>query len=441
MHCLPSAHTIQPLPDLFGSIELPFLLVLGIALGVVVLLVIIWSIRHRTDPDFKIDEQPEEFSLARESITSLTHSGCTGGNEVTLRENGDGFFPILFEDIDGAERSVHFESYLWKPGELSDRLTKHLSDAATRGVAVRVLLDATGGKISTEQKDKLKAAGAEVHLFRQLNLVNLGRMNSRDHRKIAVIDGRIGFVGGHCVVDTWLGNAEDREHFRDISVRVRGPVVNDIQGAFSENWIEATNSLFFGDAYFPKLDKEGDCDVHVARVNPSGVTSSVKLLHHVVIECARKKILIQNPYFLPDPSAIDSLRRAVERGVDVQVMIPSVDATDNALVQHASHHRFGALMKHGVRIHEYDKTLLHQKVMTVDGVWAAVGSTNFDDRSFEINDEITLGIWSETLAQKLEEIFERDLKSCRELSLDGWKGRGIMHKLKDQTFFLINEQL
>ncbi len=429
------------MPDLLQRIPIPLLVVAGVVLAVAVLLVIIWSIRHRTDPDFRIENPPERFELARQSITGLTHSGCASGNEVRLLENGDGFFPRLFADIDDAARSVHFESYLWKPGELSDRLTKHLVDAAKRGVDVKVLLDWTGGKISTEQDERLTSAGASVQRFRQLSLKNLGRMNSRDHRKIAVIDGCIGYVGGHCIVDTWLGDAEDREHFRDISVRVRGPVVNDIQAAFSENWIEATDTLFFGDAFFPRLEPAGDCDVHVARVNPSGVTSSVKLLHHVVIECARKRIRIQNPYFLPDPSAIDSLRRAVERGVDVQVMIPSVGATDNALVQHASHHRFGALMKHGIRIHEYDKTLLHQKVMCVDGVWAAVGSTNFDDRSFEINDEITLGIWSETLADKLEKIFQKDLEHCTELTVEKWNSRGVLHKMKDQMFFLVNEQL
>lgn len=436
-----SSHTIPVLFVLFQGVALPMFLVVGAGIGILLLIVIIWSIRRRVDPDFRIETPPERFVLARESITGLTHGRCVSGNEVKLLENGDGFFPALFSDIDGAEQSVHFESYLWKPGELSDRLTKHLVSAAGRGVAVRVLLDGTGGKISDEQKERLTTAGAEVHLFRPLNLANIGRMNSRDHRKIAVIDGCTGYVGGHCIVDTWLGNAEDKEHFRDISVRVRGPVVNDIQAAFSENWIEATSRLFFGSSCFPRLEAEGDCDVHIARVKPSGVISSVKLLHHVVIECARERILIQNPYFLPDPPAIDSLRRAVERGVDVQIMIPSVGATDNALVQHASHHRFGALLKHGIRIHEYNKTLLHQKVMSVDGVWAAVGSTNFDDRSFEINDEITLGIWSESLAGKLERIFDKDLEHCTEISLEKWKSRGILHKLKDQTFFLVNEQL
>lgn len=426
---------------LLSTVEVPMLVLVGTGVGIAVLIVIIWSIRHRSDPDFQLEEPPVRFELAKESIVGLTHSSLASGNEIELLENGDGCFPRLFSDIDSAKRSVHFESYLWKPGELSDTLTNHLVDAARRGVAVRVMLDGTGGKITKEQTKRLKDAGAHVHSFRKLSLTNLGRMNSRDHRKIAVIDGRIGYVGGHCIVDTWLGDADDRKHFRDISVRVRGPIVNDLQGTFSENWIEATNTLFFGDDVFPAREAAGECDAHVARINPSGVISSVKLLHHVVIECAREKVLIQNPYFLPDPEAIDSLRRAVERGVDVQIMIPSVEATDNALVQHASHHRFGALLKHGVRIHEYGRTLLHQKVMTIDGVWCAVGSTNFDDRSFEINDEVTLGIWSREHARKLEEVFAADLKHCVEVTLERWEGRSLMHKLKDQMFFLINEQL
>ena len=421
--------------------EVPLIVLAGMGVGIAGLIIIIWSIRHRSDPDFKIEEPPERFELAKESIVGLTHSSLARGNEVELLANGDGCFPVLFRDIDSAKHSVHFESYLWKPGELSDKLTDHLVDAARRGVTVRVLLDGTGGKISKQQKKRLEDAGAFVHAFRSLSLRNIGRMNSRDHRKIAVIDGRIGYVGGHCIVDTWLGDAGDRKHFRDISVRVRGPVVNYLQGTFSENWIEGANTLFFGKEVFPEIEEAGDCETHVARINPSGVISSVKMLHHVVIECARERILIQNPYFLPDPEAIRSLRRAVERGVDVQIMIPSVEATDNALVQHASHHRFGALLEHGIRIHEYGRTLLHQKVMTVDGVWCAVGSTNFDDRSFEINDEVTLGIWSETHARKLEEIFAADLEHCVELTAEKWNRRGLMHKLKDQMFFLINEQL
>lgn len=422
------------------AVKVPLLLFGGMALAIVLLAVILWSVKKRADPRVRINP-PSTFSEVCESITGLTHSYALEGNKVSLLQNGDGFFPPLEKDLQSAKKSIHFETFLWKDGELSNRLTGHFIAAARRGVEVRMLLDGNGGKVTKDQKKRLKEAGVKLFFYHPWNVGSLGHMNNRDHRKIVVIDGAVAYVGGHCIVDSWLGKGQDKEHFRDISVKVRGPVVHSIQSTFSENWVDRSGEVFVGDIYFPKLESEGDCKVHVARVNPSGTISSVKLLHHLVIECSREKIRIQNPYFLPDPEAIEGLCRAVKRGVDVQVMLPSADASDNPMVQHASHHRFGALLKGGVRIFEYGRTLLHQKVMSIDGVWGAVGSTNFDDRSFELNDEITLGIWDETLARELEKTFEQDLKECKEVSMDEWLARGFFHKLKDGSFFMINEQL
>jgi len=345
-------------------------------------------------------------------------------------------------DIRTAQRTVHFETFLWKDGKLGRRLADALAERSRAGVCVRVLVDARGGKdMGAETRRQLDEAGCTFAAFHPSGLRAIGRLNTRDHRKLAVLDGRVAYVGGHCIVDTWLGDAEDKEHFRDISVRLRGPIVHAIQSTFSENWVTTTGELFLGDDVFPDLASEGETPIHVARITPLGSASAVKILHHLVICCARTRILIQNPYFLPDPQGIELLAQAVERGVDVRVMTPSTGASDMPIVQHAAHHNFDKLLACGVRIFEYQKTLLHQKVMTVDGCWSAIGSSNFDDRSFEINDEITLGFHDPALAEKLEMIFERDARDCVELTSESWSRRGLGHRLLDGTLYLLNEQL
>lgn len=412
-----------------------FLFLLVVALGFVV-----WSLKHRRDPHFRIQTDAPLSDLLP-SVAGLTHGQLIEGNSVELVENGR-FFDLLLADIRAAQRSVHFETFLWKDGELGRRLADALAERGRAGVRVRVLVDARGSKdMGSQTRRQLEEAGCAFAAFHPGGLRAIGRFNNRDHRKLAVLDGRVAYVGGHCIVDTWLGDAQDEKHFRDISVRLRGPIVHAIQSTFSENWVMTTGELFLGDDVFPELPNEGAIPIHVARLTPFGSASAVKILHHLVICCARRRILIQNPYFLPEPEAIEFLAQAVARGVDVRVMTPSTDASDMPMVQHAAHHNFGKLLAHGVRIFEYQKTLLHQKVMTVDGCWSAIGSSNFDDRSFEINDEITLGFHDSALAEKLEMIFERDAEHCVEITSEAWAKRSLAHRLLDGTFYLVNEQL
>jgi len=263
----------------------------------------------------------------------------------------------------------------------------------------------------------------------------------RDHRKLLVTDGNVAFVGGHCIKDEWLGNAEDHQHFADVSVKVRGPIVGIVQSVFSENWTEETGELFVGDDVFPPLERAGDIVMHAAFSKPEGSPPSVKILHHAVICLARERIWIQNPYFIPEPDAIDAFGRAVKRGVDVRVMMPSTSGSDNPMVQHAGHRNFEKLLRCGVRLFEYPHTLLHQKVMTVDRKWCAVGSSNFDDRSFETNDELTLGILDAETTKRLDGIFEKYLPRCKEIELRTWRKRGLMHRAIDNMYYLINEVL
>jgi cardiolipin synthase A/B len=414
-----------------------FLIIAGVVAFFVLL---IWSMKRHRDPTLHVecDDSIEELIP---SLAGLSLNGAVNGNSVEIFENG-AFFDVLIGEIDAARHSVHFESFLWKEGVLGARVAEALAGRARAGVAVRVLLDATGSKSMGENAERqLRESGCRLVKFHRWHIRNIGVMNERDHRKLVVVDGRTALVGGHCIVDTWLGNAEDKDHVADVSVRLRGPIVNGVQAAFSENWVGQTGELFMGDAVFPQLESEGTVAIHAAYVKPEGSAPAVKLLHHAAICCARRRIWIQNPYFIPEPEAIEAFGKAVERGVDVRVLMPSTSGSDNPIVQHAGHRNFENLMRRGVRLFEYPSTLLHQKVMTIDGVWCAIGSANFDDRSFETNDELTLGILDASTAGQLDQIFEKYARGAKEIRLEEWQKRDWGHKLIDNAYYLINEIL
>jgi cardiolipin synthase len=418
-----------------NGLSVGLLIVIGIA---IVLALVIWSIKRHRDPKLRAS-QDERLEVLVPSLAGLSLGAVLEGNSVEILENG-AFFDALIAEIGKARCSVHFETFLWKEGRLGARVAEALAGRARAGVEVRVLLDATGSRrMGAGAERALRESGCRVVKFHRWHPANIGVLAERDHRKLTIVDGRVAFAGGHCIVDSWLGNAEDREHFADVSVRLRGPIVHSLQAAFSENWVGQTGEMFMGEDVFPRLEREGDVKAHAAYVKPEGSAPAVKILHHGVICCARTRIWIQNPYFIPEPAAIDAMGQAVKRGVDVRVLMPSVRGTDNPVVQHAGHRNFEKLLRCGVRLFEYPSTLLHQKVMTVDGVWSAVGSANFDDRSFETNDEITLGLLDAGIAARLDAIFERYAAGAREIRLEDWRRRGWPHRLVDQVLYLFNE--
>lgn len=405
----------------------------------VLLAVALWSLKRRPRPHLKLE--PTGLDDLVPSIAGLTQGTCTHGNRVELIQDG-ALWDRVFEDIAAAKQTVNFETFLCKEGELTRRMTKTLLAKVREGVQVRMMLDGSGSK--TYGKDDIRVlteAGVEVRFYHRMRLMHLGLLNNRDHRKIVIVDGRIGYVGGHCLTDDWMGEAQDKKHFRDISARVEGPVVAQLQSAFAENWIEETGEVPGGANFFPRHERVGDSDAHVVWLSPAGSPSTLKLLHYMLIHLAKERITVQNPYFLPDPDARKALLDAVKRGVKVRVMIPSENATDAPIVQHASHHHYGTLLKGGVRIFDYHRTLLHQKIVVIDGKCASVGSTNFDDRSFEINDEVSLVVYDESVAGELEATFEKDLVHATEVHLEEWKRRPVRHKLRDFFSFLFNEQL
>lgn len=411
-----------------------------LVIAIVVLVIIIWSIRRHKNPKVRVQcDSPIEKLLP--SLAGLTLSCVHDGNSVEVIENGL-FFDVLIERIGAAQKSVHFETFLWKDGVLGRRVAIALCERARANIKVRVLLDATGSKkVGKEVVQQMREAGCRVEFFHKRSIYTIGVINDRDHRKEVIIDGREAFVGGHCVVDDWLGNAEDGKHFSDISVRLHGPIVHSIQAAFSENWAGETGEMFVGDDVFPQLERAGDISIHATYAKPESSAPAVKILHHTAICLAHKRIWIQNPYFIPEPAAIRAFGEAVQRGVDVRVLMPSTGGSDNPMVQYAGHRNFERLLKLGVRLFEYPHTLLHQKVMTIDDVWSAVGSTNFDDRSFDTNDEITLGILDPQIAARLNSVFEKYAARATEIKIEVWRRRGLWPRIKEYTFYSLHALL
>ena len=415
--------------------------VIVLLFAVLILLILFWSVKRDTDPVLRV-QNPGELRMLLPSIAGLTHSSLDSGNAIEVLQNGDQFFPPLLRDIANARESVHVENFIWYDGKLASELAQLLAKKAREGVEVRLLVDGSGGReLDGAEREMLDKAGVKVAHFHPFRISNLGRINNRDHRKLAIVDGRIAYVGGLCIADEWLGHAQDKKHYRDTGLRITGPVVNRLQAVFAENWIEELGEVMAGDRYFPKPVMTGSSVAHVAYTSPEGSVSAVQLLYYMAIKAARREILIQNPYLLPDDAAIAALEEAVQRGVDVRIMVPSDDATDSPLVQHASHHHFGTLLKRGIKIYEYERTLLHQKIIVVDGEWSCVGSTNFDERSFDLNDEVSVGVLDAAVAAQLRNAFIDDLRHAKQRGFKEWQGRALWHKVKDGVAYLGRSQL
>ena len=414
-----------------------FILVVVAAMGLVLLL---WSVQRGRRVELTIRDV-DSVREALPSIAGATHGTLVDGNAVKVLQNGDGFFPALLADMAAAKETIHVESYVWWQGDICRQVATMLAERARAGVEVRVLLDASGSsRMDDELLQMMLDAGAQVRKYRPVRFSNLGRLNGRDHRKIAVMDGRVGYVFGHGFAQEWTGSAQDKDHWRDTGARLEGPIVGAVQGAFTENWTEGTGEVLVGSKFCPRLPEAGKVQGHLAYYFNHGSVSSVDLLYRLAFASARRELWIQNPYLAPDGAVLKLLSDAAERGVDVRVMLPG-EVTDAQIVRHAGHSRFTQLLEHGVKICEYRPTLNHQKIVIVDQVWSHIGSTNLDNRSFESNDEISLGIMDEAIAAELRTAFLHDEKSCEPIELAAWKARPWTHKLRDWYSYRFNELL
>jgi cardiolipin synthase A/B len=422
-----------------GMVELELWLFLVLVGWTLLLVLTLWSVTRPREVKLLLRDV-DSVREALPSIVGVTHGTLVDGNTVEVLQNGE-FFPPLLADIAAAKETIHLESYVWWKGEICHRVAAALAERARAGVEVRVLLDASGSsRMEKEVRATMEDAGVHLARYRPLRVSNLGRMNRRDHRKIAVFDGRTGYVFGHGIAEEWTGHAQDREHWRDTGAKLRGPIVGGLQSAFSENWTEETGEVLVGTKFFPKLERVGNVQTHLAYYFDQGSVSSVDLLFRLAFASARRSLWIQNPYLSADGEVIRLLADAADRGVDVRLMLPG-EITDAQVVRHAGHYKYRLLLEHGVKIYEYQPTLNHQKIIVVDGLWSHIGSTNFDNRSFELNDEISLGIVDAAIADELREAFRRDAQSCTPMSEKEWKSRAWTHKLRDWSSYRLNDLL
>jgi cardiolipin synthase len=363
----------------------------------------------------------------------LLGPGIVQGNRVDALHNGDTIFPAMLEAIRGARETVMFETFIYWSGEIGDEFADALSERARAGVKVHVLLDWLGSlKVDDRLVNEMRDAGVEVHRFHPLRWYNLGRINNRTHRKLLIVDGRIGFTGGVGIAPPWTGHAQDEDHWRDSHFRVEGPVVAQMQGVMLSNWSKATGRILHGDDYFPAAREAGDQPAQMFHSSPSGGSESMQLMYLIAITAAVKTIDIASAYFVPDEMARIALVAARKRGVRVRVITPG-KKTDQQTVRHASRALWGELLEAGVEIHVYQPTMYHCKMVIVDGLLASVGSTNFDPRSFHLNDEANLNVYDRKFASELTRAFEEDLKRCKQVTLQEWQSRPALEKLRERA--------
>ncbi len=379
---------------------------------------------HRTLPALNLGE-PSFFP----TIEAHAQAPIVGGNRLKLLLNGEQIYPAILDAIRKARTTITYAQYSYEDGPISRDLAEAMADRCRAGVRAHILLDSVGTLSMPKEYTELMAkAGCEVVSFRPIGPLGLQRANNRNHRRILVVDGRVGFTGGSGVSSKWMGNGRVRDHWRDTDVQVEGPVVDYLQGAFAENWVEATGKVLGGADYFPApTPPKGKVHAQIIRSGPLGGSYAMYTTFLLALSSAQRSIRITNPYVLLDEQMIETLVQAAKRGVEITFLVPGT--SDHPLVRHAGRRQFGRLLEAGIRIHEYSAALLHAKTIVIDGIWATVGSTNLDYRSFRLNDELNLVAYDREFAAQLEKVFREDLVYSERIDLEAWKDRSAKGRL------------
>ena len=409
---------------------------LALLLGITVILLLHHNIpRVESLPSLAAGEPA--FTAAMEAHTA---SPIVGGNVVRLLLNGDEIIPAKVAAIRAARTTINYAEYFYAEGAVARQIAEALAERCRAGVTANILLDGVGSlSMSSGDASLMRDAGCHVHTFRPLAGLTLRRRNTRNHRRILVVDGRVGLTGGSGVSDKWVGNGRIDGHWRDTDARVEGPAVRWLQSAFAENWREATGEVLGDAGYFPDLERLGDQRAQIIRSSPALGSYAMYTMYLLAIASARRTIQVTNPYFLPDDQMEDALRAAVARGVHVTVITPG--KIDHNLVRSASRRGFGGLLRAGIEIYEYQAALLHSKTMVIDGVWATLGSTNFDRRSFALNDELNLVLYDRAVVARLVDVFQQDLSRSRRVTYEAWAKRGLRAKLLEIFVIPLESQL
>jgi cardiolipin synthase len=377
----------------------------------------------------------------RRSMGVLLGPAILPGNRMKVLRNGDEIFPAMLDAIRGARKSVTLATFIYWSAEIGEQFAAALAERAKSGVKVHVLLDWLGcEKIDDSYVEMICKAGGEVAKFHPVRWHNLGRLNNRNHRKVLVVDGNRGFTGGVGIAAEWTGHAQDKAHWRDSHFLVEGPVVAQMQAVFLDSWMKATGRVLHGDDYFPELSPAGDAPAHMFSSSPSGGGESMHLMYLLGITAAERSILLANAYFLPDRLTLRTLVDALERGVRIRIMTPGKHI-DDAMVRRASTAGWGDLLRAGAEIYEYQVTMFHCKTMVIDDCMVSVGSTNFDPRSFRLNDEANLNVYDPEAAAALAAVFEDDLMRSRLVTYESWRKRPLRMKLWEMADALVRSQL
>ena len=394
------------------------------------------SVRHHVSHCHAIDDP--QFRLEMDAILG---PAVLEGNEITALQNGEEIFPAMLEAIRGAQRSITFETYIYWSGEIGKTFADALKERRQAGVAIHVMLDWAGSaKMDARLLDELTDAGIEVERYHPLRWYSIARLNNRTHRKLLIVDGRIGFTGGVGIADQWQGHAQDPEHWRDVHFRVQGPIVAQLQSGFMDNWIKTTGRVLHSEVYYPVLQAIGDKGMHLFVSSPAGGNASMRLMYLLAVAATTRSIDLQAAYFIPDRLMVDALVAARKRGVAMRLLVPG-RYIDSSLVRLASKRRWGRLLAAGVEIREYAPTMMHNKMLILDGELVSVGSTNFDMRSFDLNDEASLNIYSREFGRQMTAVMEADLQHARPYTLAMWQRRRWWQKLGELLVRPLESQL
>jgi cardiolipin synthase len=418
---------------------------LTISLILLTLLVVVLALNFHT-PEKEIQHQVEHDHGIRDpqfrrEMGALLGPAVIPGNAIHALQNGDEIFPAMLAAIGAARRSITFETYIYWSGRVGEQFANALCERAENGVRVHLMLDWLGSqKIDHGLIRAMKRAGIQIVRYHALHWYTIGRINNRTHRKVLTIDGTLGFTGGVGIADQWSGHAQDPAHWRDIHFRIEGPVVGQMQAAFLDNWIKTTGNVLHGDDYFPDLDTVGDMDMQFFMSSPAGGSSSMRLMYLTAITAADRSIDIAAAYFIPDRLMTEELVKARKRGVRIRILVPDRH-TDSQLVRIIARREWGPLLSSGAQVYEFEPTMLHTKMLIFDEFMVSVGSTNFDTRSFELNDEASLNVYDAEFAARMTQVFEGDLQRATPYGLEQWKQRPVVQRAAEVVLLPIRGQL
>ena len=403
------------------------------------------SLRHRREGkhgyDLVHDVEVGDPGFLR-AAEALTGAPISEGNDAELLINGDAIFPAFLETVRSAERTLDIETYIYWTGDIAKEVAAAICEGSRAGVECNVILDALGAaKMDRGLVRDMHDAGVNVVYFRPPKPYAMRRLTNRTHRRLLVADGRIGMTGGVGIAEEWTGDAQDPDHWRDTHVRVRGPVVRGMQGAFAEHWLEATGDVLAGDAYIPDLEPvENGGPMQLVRSKAGVGDTNVEALYYLAIASAKRSIDLTAAYFVPRPAFVEALTKAARSGVRMRILVPG-SHIDKRFVRTAGRAAYDALLDAEIEIYEYRATMLHAKTMVVDGVWSSAGTVNFDNRSFQLHDEVTLCVWSERFAQQLTEQFDADLERSERIDPDLWRKRTVRQRVSEGASKLARREL